>query len=464
MPIAQADIGGVIWDAARLLRHAPRFFDDRAWPPLAQFHEEVTSQDLYQAMDDVPRTTPLALYAHIPFCQSPCYYCNCHRVITDDRQRVESYFRSLLAEIRRAGQLPGAASRPVTQLYLGGGTPTNLDDAQLTALIYQIARHFRLLNTDERDYVVETDPRQVSTSRLALLKGLGFNHLRFGVIDRDPRVQRAVNRQQSDDRLAHTFEQARAQGFEHISTEVVHGLPWQSEASLADTLGWLVLLSPSSIRLRRYRHLPARFRAQSHIADAALPSPRDSANMLVRAGEMLFGAGYQLIGADTFVRQDSPLLESFHRGALQHNLQGYSRCAPQDTLGLGASAMTRAGSLYVQNLTSVSAWHSAVKAGHIPLQHGFLLSPEDQLRQALIQSLMCRHSVDFSALDAIWHIDSRACFASELASLAEHVAQGLVIAGRERLDITPSGQTVLPSICRVFDRYDNRIHAVGTRI
>ncbi len=455
MTRAQADISSATWDAARLLRHEQPLSDYRVWPPLARFHEELTPQDLCQAMEEVSQGTPLALYVHVPFCHSPCYHCDRHRVIAHDPQRIEHYFAGLLMEIRRAGQLPGARFRPITQLYLGGGTPAGLGDAQLTALIYELARHFKLLDTGDRDYVIETDPRQITLPQLSLLKGLGFNRLSFGVVDRDSRVQRAINRHQSDDDLKQTLAHAAALGFEQIDTEVVHGLPWQSEASLADTLSWLIALSPTSVRMRPYRHLPVRFQTQSHIAKAALPSPRESADMRVRAGEMLCQAGYQLIGSDTFVRPDSPLLSAFHRQKLQHNLQGYSICGPRDTLGLGASALTRAGNVYTQNLTSVSAWHSTTAQGDIPLQSSYLLMQDDQIRQALIQSLLCRHSVDFCAFDDTWHINSRAYFARELASLAEHVADGLVTLSAERLEITPCGQTVIGSICSIFDHYHN---------
>ena len=118
--------------------------------------------------------------------------------------------------------------------------------------------------------------------------------------DLDPRVQQAVNRVQPVAMIRQVFEDARAFDFHSINADLIYGLPWQSETSLAHSLEQLIALRPERISLYNYAHLPARFKIQRQIPERTLPSPEEKLAMLVRAGGMLQQAGYELIGMDHF--------------------------------------------------------------------------------------------------------------------------------------------------------------------
>jgi oxygen-independent coproporphyrinogen-3 oxidase len=79
-------------------------------------------------------------------------------------------------------------------MHWGGGTPTYLDDGEITELMHALASNFRLLDKGYREYSIEIDPRTVSPATIALLKGVGFNRVSLGIQDFDERVQKAVNR------------------------------------------------------------------------------------------------------------------------------------------------------------------------------------------------------------------------------------------------------------------------------
>ena len=137
--------------------------------------------------------SPLSLYVHIPFCQNICYYCACNKIVTSDRSAGRKYLDYLKKDIQLQSDLVGR-SRRVTQLHFGGGTPTFLDGAELTELMHDLASHFSLTDSEDREYSIEVDPRTVTKDSLALLKGLGFNRLSLGVQDFDEDVQQAINR------------------------------------------------------------------------------------------------------------------------------------------------------------------------------------------------------------------------------------------------------------------------------
>lgn len=151
-----------------------------SYPAATRFHEEVSLGDVQRSVAAGNRAhRNLSLYCHIPFCASVCYYCACNRVITANRDRALPYIAHLKTEIRQKAALVDR-QRPVVQMHWGGGTPTFLSDAQITELVYELARYFHLLEDDRGDYAIEIDPRTVDRARLGLLRGLGFNRLSLG--------------------------------------------------------------------------------------------------------------------------------------------------------------------------------------------------------------------------------------------------------------------------------------------
>jgi len=133
---------------------------------------------------------------HIPFCESVCYYCACNKVVTRDHTRSGPYLDALEREIALHVAVIGAR-QPVSQLHLGGGTPTFFNDAELSRLMQMLRGAFSIQTSAELS--IEVDPRTADPQRLRHLAELGFNRLSFGAQDFDPTVQRAVHRVQSEE-------------------------------------------------------------------------------------------------------------------------------------------------------------------------------------------------------------------------------------------------------------------------
>ena len=157
----------------------------------------------------VGKAMPLSVYVHIPFCESLCYYCACNKIITKHHDRADVYLRYLNREIELHTAHCGVGQM-VSQIHLGGGTPTFLSDEGLRDLMGMLRSHFTLVPGGE--YSIEVDPRTVDADRLALLHELGFNRLSFGVQDFDPEVQKAVHRIQPTEQVFALVASARAIG------------------------------------------------------------------------------------------------------------------------------------------------------------------------------------------------------------------------------------------------------------
>ncbi|MCF8181671.1 MAG: radical SAM protein, partial [Burkholderiaceae bacterium] len=161
-----------------------------SYPTADRFVEAFSQSDLRQALEFRkqgvgPKNGPLSIYVHIPFCESLCYYCACNKIITKHHDRAAPYLNYLTREVALYTAAMGMG-QSVSQLHLGGGTPTFLSDVELGELMAMLKRSFSL--TAGGEYSVEVDPRTVNEERLTFLFELGFNRLSFGVQDFDPEV------------------------------------------------------------------------------------------------------------------------------------------------------------------------------------------------------------------------------------------------------------------------------------
>ncbi len=435
----------------RLNVSGPRY---TSYPTADRFVEAFDADDLTQALaqrqQGAGAVSPLSLYVHIPFCESLCYYCACNKVITRQHDRAGPYLRDLAREADLYTRHLGLG-RPVSQLHLGGGSPTFLRDAELRELMQMLRQRFDLVAGAECS--IEVDPRTVDADRLALLAELGFNRLSFGVQDFDPQVQRAVHRLQSTEQVRDLVAAARRLGFESVNLDLIHGLPHQTPASFARTLAQVVQLRPDRVALYSYAHLPQRFKPQRRIAEADLPSPETKLTMTAEAVATLEAAGYVYVGMDHFALPNDGLAVAKRQGRLHRNFQGYSTQADCDLVALGVSAIGRVGAVYSQNAKTLDEYHDLLNQGRLPVVRGLAASRDDLLRRAVIMGLMCQGSLDFQAIGQAYLVDIRSYFAAELKALEELATCGLLHVTDEGLELTELGWHGVRAIAMVFDRY-----------
>ncbi|NUO74035.1 MAG: oxygen-independent coproporphyrinogen III oxidase [Frateuria sp.] len=393
---------------------------------------------------------PLSLYVHVPFCESLCYYCACNKIITRKHERGTAYLRSLAQEIALVVAHLGAG-KPVSQLHLGGGSPTFLSDAELGELMAMLRDAFDIVPGAECS--IEIDPRTVDAKRLAALDLLGFNRISFGVQDFDPDVQQAVHRVQPASQVFALVEEARAIGFESVNVDLIYGLPKQTAESFARTLQQVARLRPDRIALYGYAHLPERFKPQRRILGIDLPTGGAKLAMLAQALQAFQAAGYQYIGMDHFALPGDALAVAQRQGRLHRNFQGYSTQPDCDLVGLGVSAISRIGATYSQNAKTLDEYQDALDQARLPVVRGLALTRDDLARRAVIMALMCQGQLLFEAIGQAWLLDAREYFATELAALREHEELGLVRIDDEGIQVTGAGWYVVRAIAMVFDRH-----------
>ncbi len=425
-----------------------------SYPTAPQFREDFPLDD-YLAWQQGPgdhHRAPLSLYVHLPFCNDICYYCACNKVVTRKPGAARRYLDHLQREVEQQSVLVGA-DRPITQLHWGGGTPTYLDDAEITELMHLLASHFRLLDKDYREYSIEIDPRTVTNPTIALLKGIGFNRISLGIQDFDPAVQAAINRVQPTAEVSALVDCVRSHGFRSLSFDLIYGLPHQNRRSINETLRQVTSLRPDRIACYNYAHLPDRFSSQRAIDRLTLPEPAEKLVLHQLITEQLEDAGYLHIGMDHYVLPEDELAVAQREGRLQRNFQGYSLHMADDLLGLGVSAISQLGDYYLQNERDLASYYPRIDAGELPIARGCKASPDDRLRRHIIMSLIAELRLDITDCNNQFGIDFKRQFASELLQLRGMQADGLLEVSPTEIKIHKRGRPFLRNICMPFDAY-----------
>jgi oxygen-independent coproporphyrinogen-3 oxidase len=426
-----------------------------SYPTADRFVEAFGEADYVQALVQrksglVGKPLPLSLYVHIPFCESLCYYCACNKIITKHKERAADYLRYLTQEVelhtRHLGQ-----GQAVSQLHLGGGTPTFMSDDELRQLMAMLRNNFEFVPGGE--YSVEVDPRTVDENRLAVLAELGFNRLSFGVQDFDAHVQKAIHRIQPAEQVFKLVEASRRLGFESVNVDLIYGLPMQTPESFDRTLAQINSLRPDRIALYAYAHLPERFKPQRRIHEQDLPSGGDKVAMLSRSLDALVDAGYVYVGMDHFALPDDALAVAKRQGRLHRNFQGYSTQADCDLIALGVSSIGRVGATYSQNAKTMAEYCDLLDQGHLPVVRGLALTRDDLIRRSVIMALMCQGHLQYESINLAWLVDFKSLFAKELEQLQALQDQGLVQLNDTGIQVTAMGWFFVRGVAMVFDRY-----------
>lgn len=414
-------------------RSVPRY---TSYPTAPQF-KPIDESQLVEKLRQFDRTIkPLSLYFHIPFCKTMCLFCGCSVVLNRKPERQSAYLNHLLQEIEGVAAY-FSGKRSVSQVHLGGGTPTSLTEGEFEQLMEKIHDRFRL--TPDAEVSIEIDPRTVYEDggrKLAALKRMGFNRVSFGVQDLDPKVQEAVRRRQSEEMTVTTYFRARELGFDGINVDLIYGLPYQTVERFAKTAERLIQLKPDRIAFYSYAKIPWLKEHQKAIPDETLPSTEEKFHIYVDARARFMRGGYAAIGMDHFGLESDSITKAYREKKLTRNFQGYSVQMADDMLGFGLSSIGFIENSYFQNFKDLEAYQSCVS---LPVERGYVLNEDDILRRQAIQSLMCHFELDKSL--------------SHLADLESLKADGLLEETADKWVATPTGRLFIRLIASAFDAY-----------
>lgn len=428
-----------------------------SYPTAPHFHDGLDGETYKSWLEALPSDEPLSLYAHVPFCDTLCWFCGCHTKITQKYEPVASYLTVLLKEIDLVADILGHG-RPVSHIHWGGGSPTILKPEDILTL----GRAFttRFTPTQPHEFAVEIDPREVGEDLVAAVAEAGFNRVSVGLQDVNPKVQEAINRVQPMDVNRALVQRLHKHGITALNLDLMYGLPYQTVEDVRTSVREALTLQPSRIALFGYAHVPWMKTHMKMIKDETLPGPTERFEQAEAAAEDLVAAGFVRVGLDHFAHPGDSMAIALREGALHRNFQGYTVDKAAALIGFGASAIGALPEGYVQNHQAVHDYRTDVEAGRLPIAKGVALDDDDRARRAIISEIMCHLAVDVDVVAEAYGLP-HGSFAHELAAMDRFAEDGLLTREGSRLSLSETGRIFMRPIAATFDSYLKKVKGSG---
>lgn len=183
----------------------------------------------------------LGIYIHIPFCATKCTYCSFYS-FKPDEALMDKYTSCIINELEKWGT---EIKRPISSVYLGGGTPTVLGGKRLRSILNAVNRFFNLMPMAE--ITVEANPGSALEETLPFLVESGCNRISLGLQSALESELKVLGRRHSAEDAANAVNLAKKHGIRNISLDLMLGLPNSSIASLKESIDFLVGLEPQHI-------------------------------------------------------------------------------------------------------------------------------------------------------------------------------------------------------------------------
>jgi oxygen-independent coproporphyrinogen-3 oxidase len=339
---------------------------------------------------------PQSVYIHIPFCTNKCYYCDFNSFVTKNPRLVWDYLEALKREMELT--FAAAPVERVKTIFVGGGTPTYLDLAQMEAFLAAVQTALGQYLAEDLEYTMEANPGTTDVDKLRLMREMGVNRLSFGVQSFDNALLKRLGRIHDTDDVYRSIANARKAGFENVSIDLMFGLPDQTIGIFRDTLDkafelGLTHFSAYSLKVEENTLFHTLYQKDQ----LPLPSEETELEMYLLLMEEMEKHGYSQYEISNFAR---PGFESRHNRTYWLNDEYY---------GLGAGAHG-----YVNNRRHVNAGPLAVylqmcKEG-LPRVEEFTVPREDAMEEQMFLGLRLREGVNLARFAEKFGVSAREVF------------------------------------------------------
>lgn len=373
---------------------------------------------------------PLALYLHVPWCVRKCPYCDFNSHEANGPLPEDEYVQAVLADMAQDVAL--VQDRPVSSIFIGGGTPSLFSPAAYEQIFAGLQRHLRF--ADDIEITLEANPGTVEQEKFRGYRALGINRLSIGVQSFSPDKLKRLGRIHGRDEALHAAEAARSAGFDNFNIDLMHGLPEQSlEEAVAD-LRQAIALGPTHLS---WYQLTIEPNTVFYRDPPVLPED-DALWAIQEAG--------QAVLADAGFRQYEVSAYAQAQRECRHN-RNYWEFGDYLALGAGAHGkITREDGIFRYNKTRLPRDYLAARgSGRYTASSGFVVESE-LVFEFMLNALRLREGVP-SALFA-----HRTGIALERIAdvLADLRAQGLLVADADRLACTATGFNYLNTVLESF--------------
>ncbi|MEE3481031.1 MAG: radical SAM family heme chaperone HemW [Lachnospiraceae bacterium] len=376
------------------------------------------------------KRTETELYIHIPFCMKKCLYCDFPSGAYGSeirRRYTKALMRELLYQAERMDDCD------ITTIYIGGGTPTWLEEKYMEKIIRTVYRYFHV--RPDAEFTMECNPATAAEKTLTLYRSLGVNRLSIGLQSSDENELKTLGRVHSYSEFLNTFQYARNAGFDNVNVDIMTGIPGQTPVSLKKTLSDVTGLRPEHISCysliveegtpfydlyeedvkKREKGLPTE----------ELPDEDQEYELGKIAQHYLTEHGYGQYEISNYA----------HMGkACRHNI-GYWQRVPYLGVGLGAASLL--DNIRYTNTKDIYEYLSKVEAGDFPIyESAEAVSRRGQMEEFMFLGLRMNEGVSRRDFEKTFGVSVDAMYGEVMEKL---VSEGLLVYSEGRIRLTELG-------------------------
>ena len=369
------------------------------------------------------------IYLHIPFCKTRCIYCDFYS--TTRSELKTRYVHALCHELgMRKEYLKG---EPIETIYFGGGTPSQLEEADFKRIFETIRENYGMEHC--REITLEANPDDLSQEYLKMLSSLPFNRISMGIQTFDDTTLRLLKRRHNSQTAIEAVRRCREAGFQNISIDLIYGLPGETKGRWENDLRQAIRLDVehiSAYHLTYEEDTPIYNMLKQHqISEVDEDSSLDFFTLLI---EHLQKAGFEHYEISNFSK---PGFESRHNLVYWDNAEYY---------GLGAGASGYVDGIRYKNHGPIRHYLEAVEAGkaRITEEH---LTLEEKMEEELFLGLRKKTGVSKARFEEKFGISFDQRYGQVVASLTE---QGLLVPDDKQVRMTKRGLFLGDTVAEKF--------------
>ena len=187
----------------------------------------------------------LGIYVHIPFCRKKCYYCDFISYENKSDEQVKEYIQKVIQELQKYD----LKKYDVTTIYIGGGTPSFIDEKYIKQLLDELRNKLLENKTkfDQIEITIEVNPGTITKQKLEQYKKSGINRISIGLQSTNNNLLKQIGRIHNYEQFLETYRLAKETGFNNINVDLMIGLPNQTIKDIKQSLEEIIKLNPDHI-------------------------------------------------------------------------------------------------------------------------------------------------------------------------------------------------------------------------
>lgn len=371
------------------------------------------------------------LYIHVPFCEKKCEYCDFYSITRLDQ--TDSFVQALDKEMEI--RAPDFSDYSFETIFLGGGTPSLLNENQMQQIWQSLQTHFSFALLPE--VTLEANPGTLSFPKLRFLNELGFNRLSLGVQSFHDSELAFLGRIHSAAEVYESYGAARDAGFTNINIDLMTAFPGITLQSFESSLAAAVQLQPEHISCYTLIFEPGTpFYKKMRQGKLTPLAEEEEASYYRTASEVLKAHGYLHYEISNFARSEEHICRH-NRIYWQHH----------PYLGLGPSAHSFSGNQRQANKRSLWGYVRELARGKLPIDFCETLSDEDLMFEYIFLNLRFYEGIDLAEFSNRFGIDHLKRFSDRIQHLTDN---NLIVADDHHLKLTRRGWMLADSVAAYF--------------